>query len=187
MWNCHACAVVVGSAMMCSIVIAQSTNPFQGASALDPRSEALQHLASTYAAITPFDLNGDGEFDAAERADLLASIEDGTWPLVPLRMRAGRMTPPHEILLSRIAEVYAMTRPCDANRDETLDAQEQHALEALLPCGDEPRWRRPNAGCAGAPRWHGQVGGDDGVGASVGTARDLASLSQSGDMSDAGA
>lgn len=159
MWNCHTCTVVAGSAMMCSIVIAQSTNPAQGASALDSWSEALQHLASTYATIAPFDLNGDGEFDATERADLLASIEDGTWPLVPFRMRAGRMAPPHEALLSRIAWVYAMTRPFDGNRDETIDEQEEHALEAILACGDGPRWRRPNAGCAGNPRWHGQVGG----------------------------
>ena len=160
MWNCHTCAVVAGSAMMCSIVIAQSTSPpDQGASALDSRSEALQHLASTYATIAPFDLNGDGEFDATERADLLASIEDGTWPLVPFHIRAWRTAPPHEVLLSRIAWVYAMTRPFDGNRDEILDGQEQHALEAVIACGDGPRWRRPNAGCVGASRWYGQVGG----------------------------
>lgn len=133
-----AVAAVLGFAI-CSSAIAQGRP--DGAQGQRPTDAALaaKHLTEAFATVAPFDENNDGELDATEMDALAYAIADGTVQAPNHRTPPAGVTPSAEMILNRIARMYALVAPYDANRDGKLDEKEQAALKAAIEKGELPR------------------------------------------------
>lgn len=116
---------------------------------------AVGHLIKAFATVAPFDANEDGQLDATEMEDLAYAIADGTVQAPNHRTPPAGVTPSAEMILNRIAGMYALVAPYDANHDGLLDETEQAALKAAIEKGElrrpgGPRGQRPRG--VGGPR-----------------------------------
>jgi hypothetical protein len=112
--------------------------------ALTNAAPIAAHLADTYAAVVPFDVNANGQLDATEQTALAAAIVDGTFVL-PERTNAPAgtncpvpPTPTADIstnIAAHLTAEYAVIAPFDANHDAALDATEQVALADAIVAG----------------------------------------------------
>jgi hypothetical protein len=100
----------------------------------DPAAMA-KHFAEFFPKIASFDVNKDGQLDAAEKESLAKALADGT-----LELPAHK--PPHgdkasaEVMLNHIAEMYTQVAKYDANHDGILDATEQDAIKSAIEKGE---------------------------------------------------
>lgn len=97
---------------------------------------AAAHAARLYAAVFPYDLNGDGQLDAAEQAALINDLTNGT--AHPFGNTNMVCLPPPELatnLATRVAVGYAVIAPFDLNRDGQLDSAEEASLGTALLSG----------------------------------------------------
>jgi hypothetical protein len=97
------------------------------------------HLTEAFAKVAPFDVNKDGQLDAAEKEGLAKAIADGTVQAPAHRTPPAGVTPSAEQILNRIARMYALVAPYDANHDGALSEPEQAALKAAIEKGELPR------------------------------------------------
>ena len=118
-------------------------------------AQAVGHLTEAFATVAPFDANQDGQLEATEKESLAKAIVEGTVQAPAHRTPPAGVTPSTEMILNRIAGMYALVAPYDANRDGALNETERAALKAAIekgelprPCG--PRGRRPSG--FGGPR-----------------------------------
>lgn len=103
----------------------------------------LAMMVSSYALAAPFDKNKDGSLDATEQGELSQAVADGKVSLpappngAPVNGQGGA---------SRLAMVYSTLAAYDTNKDGTLDATEQTAVEQAIKDG---KLRRPGGGRGG--------------------------------------
>jgi hypothetical protein len=94
-------------------------------------ASAVEHLAEAFADFAAFDVNKDGQFDAAEKESVARALADGRLQL-PAKLQAngaGRIAEP---MLTHIGEMYAQFALYDTNRDGALDATEQAAIKSAF-------------------------------------------------------
>lgn len=130
----------------------------------------VAHLTEEYSKISSFDLNQDGQLDAAEKTSLTAAITAGTVTFAP---PGGGRTPPADAsedapkkrgnppadrIAERAAGLYSTVAPYDTNADGTLGAEEQTALKTAVESGKLPL---PERGPKGHGRGPGGPGGPD--------------------------
>jgi len=116
---------------------------------------AVGHLTEAFAKVAPFDVNKDGQLDATEKEALARAIADGTVQAPAHRTPPAGVAPSAEQILNRIAGMYALVAPYDANHDGVLSETEQAALKSAIEKGElsrpgGPRGQRPAS--AGGPR-----------------------------------
>jgi hypothetical protein len=113
---------------------------------------ALKQLSEGYASIVPFDKNKDGKLNDAELKAIADAWEDGSLklPLPPMPPSppndqsgadAGsppEMMPPKEVVLPVIASLYEAVAALDADKNGTLDANEQGVLKKAFKDGKLP-------------------------------------------------
>ena len=92
------------------------------------------HLSKAYGQFAAFDLNKDGQLDAAEKASLAKAIADGSLSL-PAPTPPKEAFPSEEQRLSHFAEMYAKFAVYDSNHDGVMDAAEQAAVQAAVESG----------------------------------------------------
>lgn len=131
---------------MCSSAIAQGRpggGQGQGpAGAQQPPKDAaatVAHLTETFAKVAPFDANNDGQIDATEKESLAKAMVEGTLQAPAHRTPPAGVTPSAEMILNRIAGMYALVDPYDTNHDASLNESEQAALKAAIEKGELPR------------------------------------------------
>ena len=133
-----AVAAVLGLAI-CSSAIAQGRPDGARGQRPTDAAPAAGHLTEAFATVAPFDANKDGQLDATEMESLAKAIADGTVQAPTHRTPPAGVTPSAEMILNRIAGMYALVAPYDANHDGSLDETEQAALKAAIEKGELPR------------------------------------------------
>ncbi len=99
----------------------------------------MGHLTEAFAKVAPFDTNKDGQLDATELEALAEAIADGTVQAPAHRTPPAGITPSAEMILNRIAGMYGLVAPYDADHDGALSEAEQSALKAAIEKGELPR------------------------------------------------
>lgn len=116
---------------------------------------AVGHLTEAFAKVAPFDANKDGQLDATEKESLAKAMVEGTVQAPAHRTPPAGVKPTAEMILNRIAGMYALVAPYDANHDGALNDSEKSVLKAAIESGELPRpggprgQRPPGAGGPG--------------------------------------
>lgn len=111
-------------------------------------SAAVAHLANAYATLAPFDANADGTLAGDELSAVAAALVAGKIQPGAHRLPPPGVKPDPDVILTRIAFMYATTATFDANGDGQLDTAEQAALAAAIADGS---LRRPGSPRGGKP------------------------------------
>ncbi len=98
-------------------------------------SAAVAHLAKVYATLAPFDRNADGALAGDELTAVAAALVAGKIQPGTPRTPPPGVKPDPDVVLTRIARMYAVVAGFDANGDGQLDATEQTALAAVIADG----------------------------------------------------
>lgn len=100
---------------------------------------AVGHLTEAFAKVAPFDANKDGQLEATEKEALAKAIANGTVQAPNHRTPPAGVEPSAEQILNRIASMYALVAPYDADHNGALSDTEQTALKSAIEKGELPR------------------------------------------------
>lgn len=106
-------------------------------------ASAVDHLTEAFAKVAPFDANNDGQIDATEKRALADAIADGKVQGPAHRTPPKGIAPSPEQIADRIAGMYSLVDPYDANHDGVLSEADQAALKAAIENGELPRFGGP--------------------------------------------
>lgn len=106
-------------------------------------ASAVDHLTEAFAKVAPFDTNNDGQLDATEKKALADAIADGKVQGPAHRTPPAGIAPSAEQIADRIAGMYSLVDPYDANHDGVLSETDQAALKAAIENGELPRFGGP--------------------------------------------
>jgi len=123
---------------ICGVAIAQvhhGAHRHDGLHHFKDSASAVEHLTEFYPRFAAFDVNKDGQLDAAENEALVQAIIEGRVQLPGQRPESGG-APSAEAMVNHIAGMFTQFAAYDVNHDGVFDATEQAALRAGIESGE---------------------------------------------------